>query len=171
MRRRRGRAPGLAAALTALLVLAVAALPAAGRDGDGPVLAVRDADGALLARLPLAERRFALRYRNSVYGSLAEERFVVAEGGRLRLVGLAADELAVLEEYYAVTSPAVRAGPGSRRVWSAPPASPVVLEELRIAATDLGRRTVLVGGHPPLPLWRLVEADPTVVLTVEGAGA
>jgi hypothetical protein len=137
----------------------------------GPALAVRDADGALLARIPLGTGQgFALRYRNSLYGTLAEERFVVAEQGRMRLVELAADQLAVLEEYYAVTQ-AQRTPQGSRRAWVAGPATAVELDELSIAATDLGERTLLVDGRAPLPLWRLVEEDPTVVLRVEGAGA
>jgi hypothetical protein len=171
MHHRRGRSTGLAVALAAGMVLTVALVLASGRDRARPALTVRDGDGALLATVPLPPgRRFALRYRNSVYGTLAEERFVVADGGRFRLVGLAADQLAVLEEYYAVTEPAVRTPPGSRRAWSAPPATDVVLDELSIAATDLGQRTLLVADRPPLPLWQLVDADPTVVLAVEGAG-
>jgi hypothetical protein len=171
MGRPRGRAAGLAVAAVAGLLLAVAIL-IAGRDPAGPALTVRDADGVLLARVPLPSgRRFALRYRNSLYGTLAEEPFVVADRGRMRLVELAADQLAILEEYYAVSEPAVRAPPGSGRAWSAPPARAVVLDELNIAATDLGQRTLLVADRPPLHLWRLVDADPTVVLAVEGAGA
>jgi hypothetical protein len=170
--RRRGWRTGLVAVLLVGGVLAVAVLASTVLDRGRPALTVRDADGALLARVPLpADRGFALRYRNSLYGTLAEERFVIAEQGRLRLVELAADQLAVLEEYYAVKEPAMRAPPGSRRVWVAEPAWPVELAELSIAATELGRRTLLVPGRAPLPLWRLVEADPTVVLQFEGAGA
>jgi hypothetical protein len=172
MDRRRGWRAGLAAVLAVGVVLAVAVLASAVLDRARPALTVRDADGALLARVPLsAGQGFALRYRNSLYGTLAEERFVVAAQGQLRLVELAADQLAVLEEYYAVTEPAMRAPRGSRRAWVATPARTVELPELTIAATDLGERTLLVPGRSPLPLWRLVEADPTVVLQVEGAGA
>src|SRR5919106_2747504 len=172
MNRRRGWRTGLAAVLLVGGVLAVAVVATTVVDRGRPALTVRDADGALLASVPLpADRGFALRYRNSLYGTLAEERFVVAEQGQLRLVELAADQLAVLEEYYAVTEPAMPAPRGSRRTWVAAPARTVALVELTIAATDLGERTLLVPGRSPLPLWRLVEADPTVVLQVEGAGA
>ena len=40
--------------------------------------------------------------RNSIYGTLAEERYRVHEDGRFELVEIAAEQLAVLEEYYAV---------------------------------------------------------------------
>lgn len=166
-----GRIAGLAAALIAGVVVTVTIPPGAGPAGGRPAVTVRDAGGALLTSVPLPpDGRFALRYRNSVYGTLAEERFVAADDGRFRLVELAADQLAVLEEYYAVTRPAVRAPPGGRRAWAAPPARPLELDELRVAATDLGRRTLLVDDRS-VPLWRLVDADPTVVLAVEGAGA
>jgi hypothetical protein len=169
-RMRRGSVGGLAAALLAGAVLVCGALPGMIHD-RGPALTVRDAGGALLATIPLpADKGFALRYRNSLYGTLAEERFVVAEQGQMRLVELAADQLAVLEEYYTVTH-AERAPRGSRRPWVAGPAMPVALDELSIAATDLGERTLLVAGRPPLPLWQLVEDDPTVVLQVEGTGS
>jgi hypothetical protein len=170
---RRGWRAGHAVALIAGMLLAGAILNDAGPwDRDATALTVRDADGLLLARVPLrAGGDFALRYRNSVYGTVAEERFVVADDGALRLVELAADQLAVLEEYYAVTEPPVRAPPASERAWRAAPARPVVLTELSVAATHLGERTLLVDDRAPLPLWRLVDADPTVVLRVEGAGA
>jgi hypothetical protein len=166
-----GRIAGLAAALIAGAVVTVTIPAGADPAWSGPAITIRDAGGAVLASAPLpADGRFALRYRNSVYGTLAEERFVVGDDGRFRLVELAADQLAVLEEYYAVTRPAVRTPPGGRRAWSAPPARPLVLEELRVAATDLGRRTLLVDDRS-LALWRLVDADPTVILTVEGVDA
>jgi hypothetical protein len=162
----RPAAGGLVAALL------VAGVVAAMIQDPRSAITVRDADGALLASIPLADGQgFALQYRNSLYGTLAEERFDVTERGHVRLVDLAADQLAVLEEYYAVTQPAVRAPRGSRRRWVAEPAQAVELAELTIAATDLGERTLLVAGHSPVPLWELVDADPTVVLQVEGAGS
>ena len=170
MGRRRERGAGLAVALIGAVALAVTLPAGAEPVRSGPVLTVRSSQGALLASVPLpADGRFALRYRNSLYGTLAEERFAAGDGGRFRLVELAADQLAVLEEYYEVTAPAERTAAGSGRAWSAPPARPVVLDELRIAATDLGRRTLLAG-DTSVPLWPLVDADPTVVLAVEGAG-
>jgi hypothetical protein len=130
-------------------------------------LGVHLPDGTTLASLPLSrDSSFTLRYRNSLYGTLAEERFVVTDAGELRLVELAADQLAVLEEYYAITEPAHRAG-GSR-TYAAKPAHVPVIEELRIAATDHGERTLLVEGQPPLELWRLVEDDdPSVLLRLD----
>jgi hypothetical protein len=147
-----------------LLGATVAATGAAGaRD---PTLVVRDPGGAVVARLPLADGEFTLSYRNSVYRSLAEERYVVDSRGRIHLAGLAADELAVLEEYYAIDEPAWRAAAGAR-TWMAAPARPVVVERLTVAATDLGRRTLIVDGRRPLELWRLVEdAEPSVHLEV-----
>ena len=168
----RGWRAGHAMALVAGALVAGVILDGELWDRDAPALTVRDADGLLLASVPLrAGGDFALRYRNSVYGTLAEERFVIADDGALRLVELAADQLAVLEEYYAVTEPPVRAPPSSARAWRAPPARPVVLTELSVAATDLGQRTLLVDDRASLPLWQLVDADPTVVLRVEGTGA
>ena len=50
----------------------------------------------------LRGERFAVSYRNSIYGTMAEERYAVLPDRRYRLVEIAADQLAVLEEYYAV---------------------------------------------------------------------
>jgi hypothetical protein len=137
----------------------------------GPAVTVRDGDGALLARVSLPTAEFAVSYRNSLYGTRAEERYRVVDGGRFGLVALAADQLAVLEEYYAVPGP-VRAAPdGDRRAWVADPAGHPVFDELAIAATALGERTLLVPGQAPVPLPPLVAdavADGvTVVLDVE----
>jgi hypothetical protein len=157
----------LATILAAVAVVG-AILVVAGR-GAPAVLAVRDASGTVLAGIPLPDASFTLRYRNSVYESLAEERFVV-EGDRMLLRELAADERAVLEEYYSIDGAARPGGPADARPWTARPADHVSLRELAIAATDLGQRALLVEGSPPLDLWRLVEdRRPTVVLGVEPA--
>jgi hypothetical protein len=133
----------------------------------GPAVTVRDGDGALLAQVSLPAAEFAVSYRNSLYGTVAEERYRVADGGRFGLVELAADQLAVLEEYYAVPGP-VRAAPaGDRRAWVAEPAGHPVFDELAIAATALGERTLLVPGQAPVPLPRLATDEVTVVLDVE----
>jgi len=156
----RGRIAGLAilAALGPLTLTAVAARA-------DPILVVRGPDDRVLAELRLPDRTFTLRYRNSVYRSIAEEHFVVDGSGRIELKGLAADELAVLEEYYAIDSPAWRAGPGAIRTWRADPARRVNIETLIVAATDLGQRTLLVDGEAPLALWRLVgDRSPSVEL-------
>lgn len=132
-------------------------------------IVIRNQNGDVLASLPLEGKRFSVSYRNSIYGTLAEERYVVLPDGRYRLVEIAADQLAVLEEYYAVPGAPQRATQSDRRHWVVPPdpAEPVVLEALSIAATDLGERTVRVPGESPLELWRLVEdKQPYVVLDI-----
>jgi hypothetical protein len=156
----RGRIAGLAI----LAALGPLTLTAAAARAD-PILVVRGPDDRVLAELPLPDRTFTLRYRNSLYRSLAEEHYVVDAVGRIDLVGLAADELAVLEEYYAIHRPAWRAGGGAARTWRADPARDVTIETLIVAGTDLGQRTLLVEGQAPLALWRLVgDRSPSVEL-------
>lgn len=142
----------------------------AGEDEAAKAIVIRSQGGDVLASLPLKGESFAVSYRNSIYGTLAEERYKVLPDGRYRLVEIAADQLAVLEEYYAVPGAPQRAEEPDRREWVVPPdpTEPVVLEALSIAATDLGERTVHVPGKPPLELWRLVEdKQPFVVLDIE----
>jgi hypothetical protein len=155
-------------------VRAVAAVLAAGLLGSGcaaadhgPAVTVRDESGAVLTRVPLPSPGFAVSYRNSVYGTVAEERYRVEPDGRFGLVELAADQVAVLEEYYAVPGPVRPAPDGDRRRWVAPPRDHPVFGELAIAATALGERTLHVPGHPPVPLPPLVTEGVTVVLDVE----
>ena len=152
--------------LAAVLALGLLGSGCAAAD-PGPALTVRDGDGALLTRVPLPAPEFAVSYRNSVYGTLAEERYTAREGGRFRLVELAADQLAVLEEYYAVPGPVRTAPSGDRRRWVAEPRDHPEFGELSIAATALGERTVHVPGQAPIPLPPLVTDGVTVVLDVE----
>jgi hypothetical protein len=160
----RSRWRGRIAGLAILAALAPVTLTAAAASAD-PTLVVRGPDDRVLAELRLADGSFTLRYRNSLYRSLAEERYVVDPAGRIRLVGLAADELAVLEEYYAIDRPAWRADGSAARPWRADPAREVIIETLIVAATDLGQRTLLVEGAAPLELWRLVDdRSPSVEL-------
>jgi hypothetical protein len=157
----RARGGAIGASILACLLLGGATLGHA----PGHVLTVRDEAGADLAQLALpADGAFTLRYRNSVYGSTAEERFV-ADGAAFRLVALAAREVAVLDEYYELAGGPRR---GGRLGWVGAPEQRVVLETLRVAATDLGRRTLVVEGSAPLALWKLAADEaPTVVLTIE----
>lgn len=159
----RGRRAGLAV-VTAFVAGAIGP-SAAGGGGHGTVL-VSDPDGRVLASVPLGDDgTFSLRYRNSLYGTLATERFVALEDGGFALNRLSAQQIAVLEEYYAVGSGPVAIGEGW---WSAEPAYELELEQLRVAATDLGVRTLLVGGEAPVDLWRLVDdAAPSVVISVD----
>ena len=127
-------------------------------------------DGGELARVPLSGDTFAVSYRNSIYGTFAEERYTVQGDGSYRLRQLAADQLAVLEEYYAVPGTPSAAGDTDRRKWVADPdpARPAEFNGLSLAATDLGRRTLHVPGAPPLELWKLVEdSNPFVVLALK----
>lgn len=159
----RGRAAGLAVAVAIGLALADDATR------SSPELVLHGPSGEVLARVALpADETFTLSYRNSLYRSIAEERFTVTDDGSMRLVALAADELAVLEEYYAIDEPATATHAGER-AWAAQPAELVELASLRIAATDLGQRTLLVDGHEPIELWRLVDdPDPSVLLEISG---
>ncbi|GAB3533869.1 hypothetical protein GCM10027403_08580 [Arthrobacter tecti] len=132
-------------------------------------LTVANDDGEL-ARVPLTGDTFAVSYRNSIYETHAEERYEVQAGGSYRLVEIAADQLAVLEEYYGVPGASESAGPDDRRNHVVPPNPdrPVVFDTLSIAATDLGQRTLHVPGEPPLKLWQLVgDHNPFVVLDIK----
>ena len=152
--------------MVAALVAATLAASAIGAGPHGAVV-VTDPDGRTLARLPLgADGDFALRYRNSLYGTRAEERFSVAGDGNFNLVELAAEQLAVLEEYYAVDEAPRGSASGW---WTAAPSHELELDRLRVAATDLGQRSLIVPGQPPLDLWRLVpDSAPSVLITVDG---
>ncbi|HET7409645.1 MAG TPA: hypothetical protein VFJ13_05550 [Paracoccaceae bacterium] len=166
------------AALASLVCLGIAVPGLSAGQDAGARIVIRGHDGGVLASAPLGGVRdgahFAVSYRNSIYGTLAEERYAVLPDGRFRLVQIAADQLAVLEEYYALATAPRRAGGPDRREWVAPPdpapdpARPAVFETLSIAATDLGKRTVHIPGQPPIELWRLAEDEyPFVVLDIE----
>lgn len=159
-----------AAALVAVGGLAGAlGLPLAGASSDPAAVVVTDRDGDVLAEVPLPGDTFAVRYRNSIYGTLAEERYRVHDG-RFALVTLAADQLAVLEEYYAVPAPTAAPEDDRRSYVAAPaPGRAPTFTTLSIAATRLGERTLLVPGRAPVALWRLVDDDPTIVLRIEEA--
>lgn len=160
----RGRSAALAVAIPFLAVAAVAG--GAGLARADPALNVIRSDGSVVERVSLpADRSFTLRYRNSLYGTLAEERFVIDESGSIELVELGAEQLAVLEEYYAVDEPAAQADDGA---WSATPAHAPRTTSLRVAATELGQRTLIVDGQDPIELWQLVQdADPTIILELD----
>ena len=132
---------------------------------------MRDLEGRSLHAVALPDSAFSLRYRNSIYGSLAEERFVVTDDGRIRLRALAAEDPAVLTEYYRLNGEPMRSDGGPDELgWTGVPEQDTVVDELEIAATELGERTLLVRGADPVALWRLVgEGEPGVVLSVERA--
>lgn len=160
---------GLLAALAVIAVAGGVGTVAASGEG-GQAVTVRRPDGALIARVPLDGDTFAVGYRNSIYRTLAEERYRVLPDGRFELVELAAEQVAVLEEYYAVPGAPRPAPRGDRLdfVVEPDPSRPAVFETLRIAATDLGERTLFVPGAEPVPIWqRVVTEDPSVILDIE----
>lgn len=127
-------------------------------------------EGGELATVPLSGMTFAVSYRNSLYGTITEERYAVLPDGSYRLQTIAADEPAVLEEYYAVPAPAVTTEGADRRKWSInpDPAQPALFTRLSIAATDLGQRTVHVEGQASLELFNLVDdTNPFVEMYLE----
>lgn len=131
-------------------------------------LTVRDREGRVLHAVDLPEASFSLRYRNSVYGSVAEERFEVTDDGRIRLRQLAADDPAVLTEYYRLAGAPMRSETGDARAWVGTPELATVVDELSVAATELGERTLVVAGAEPLALWELVGGgSPAVILSAE----
>lgn len=155
-------------AVIVLLASAMAGAAAMARDDGSRWVVVRDRDGAELARAAISSSDgFALRYRNSVYKSIAEEQFEV-EGDHLNLVELRADELAVLEEYYTAVG-ATRSELRSGLTWRIGVERPPIRLPLHVQATALGKRTLLTPDEEVL-LWRLVadRDDTLVVLTVEG---
>ena len=155
-------------ALVALLAASAGGATVAARDAPS-WLVVRDGAGVELARVALPNGgAFGLRYRNSVYGSIAEEWYRV-DGDALILEGLAADELAVLEEYSTAFG-AVDAGRHANRRWLVAVDRPPIELPLRVRATALGERILLVA-DTELALWRLVATrdDTLVVLSVEGS--
>lgn len=122
----------------------------------------------MLHETPLPDSAFTLRYRNSVYGSVAEERFDVTDDGRMRLRELAADDPAVLTEYYQLAEAPMRADDGADRAWVGRPLHDSVIDQLPLAATERGERTLLVPGQPPVELWKLVAGgEPGVLLSVD----
>jgi len=160
----------LVALLVVTTALAGGALAVAASGNGEQSVTVRTANGELIARVPLRGDRFAVSYRNSVYGTFAEERYRVEPDGRFELVEIAADQTAVLEEYYAVPGAPRPAPDGDRRAYVADPDPdrPAVFGVLNIAATDLGERTLWVPGSPPVPVWqRVVSENPTVLLEIE----
>ena len=158
---------GLVAAAVAVSACLACTATVAEPGATGRVVTVRDPGGVLLAQVPLSADTFAVSYRNSVYGTVAEERYRVGVDGGFTLVELAADQLAVLEEYYAVPGPVRPAPDADRRNWVARPGGTARFTDLAIAATRLGERALHVAGNAPVLLAPLAASGPTLVLDVE----
>lgn len=172
---RRGRTsglaiPGLLAAAFGMVAVGLAAggstTAPTGQPGYDWQLVARATNGDVVMRVPLPESRFVLRYRNSVYGSVAEERFAIGPDGQMILVELAADEAAVLDEYYMADRPRPARAGDTRRWWAAPE-SPLAIEQLFVAATQHGQRSLVVENRT-IPLWQVAAPGmPTLMLEVE----
>ena len=137
----------LAAALSSLAVV-----------GGPPHVVARAADGAQVAALPVAGT-FALEYRHSYYREPARETFRVREDGDFELAAISSPSEAVLD-YYEIE------GERSRRDgwWTLRPAHPARFGEMALAATAVGRRT-LVSGTRRAPLY---GGDVHLRIAVEG---
>lgn len=127
-----------------LLAAAVGGLALA---GGTPHVVARSAGGEVVAdvRLP-ASGTFALDYRHSYHRQPARETFRATDGG-FELVAISSPSQAVLD-YYEID------GARERRdgVWTLRPARPARFDSMALAATAVGRRT-LVAGSRRVPLY------------------
>jgi hypothetical protein len=151
--------PAVAAAAVAL-----AAGGAAVR-ADGPARVVAtDRDGRTVAELELPRTgAFELAYRHSYYRRPALERFVAGEDGAFRLVEIASPSEAVLD-YYDVAGAKRR----SDGWWRLRLARPVRFSRMPLAATAVGRRTLVAGGERA-PLFRRDGRASHLTIAVEGS--
>jgi hypothetical protein len=128
------------------LLLAVA-LGAMALTGGAPHVVARSADGGVVADLRLPPSGvFALEYRHSYYRQPARETFR-ATGDGFELVAISSPSQAVLD-YYEIDG--ARERRGGR--WTLRPARPAEFETMALAATAVGRRT-LVAGTERVPLY------------------
>jgi hypothetical protein len=150
----------------------VAALAAAALGGgaavawsDGPARVVaHDRAGGTVASLSLpSSGTFALAYRHSYYGRPAVERFRALPGGGFELLSIASPSRAVLDYYEADGSRARRGG-----WWTLRLTRPVRFREMPLAATAVGRRT-LVAGSRRAPLWGAGGDARHLTIAVEGS--
>lgn len=150
-------------ALALAVVVAVLAAVAGRADGPARVVA-HERDGGAVAELPLPRSgAFALTYRHSYYRRPAEERFVAAEDGSFRLVEIRSPSEAVLD-YYEIEGTRMRRGGW----WTLRLARPARFERMPLAATAVGRRT-LVAGDQRAPLYRSDGRAAHLTIAVEGS--
>ena len=127
--------------------------------GDDPAVVVADERGREVANVPLPEAgRFALSYRHSVYRAEVTETFAVADGG-FRLVAIASPSEAVLD-YYELEGRRV-----AEHGWRLEPAATPRLEALPLVATEVGRRTLVVGDRR-VPLFTPGGSPAHLVLSI-----
>ncbi len=113
---------------------------AAAVQAGGPARVVAtDRDGRIVAELP-AEQGFELAYRHSYYRQPAVERFRIAGAG-FELTEIASPSEAVLDYYEAEGTRTRRDG-----WWTLKLAKPARFGEMPLAATAVGRRTLVADG-------------------------
>jgi hypothetical protein len=150
-------------AVPAAALAAVALAGGAAVSADGPPRVVaQDRDGDTVAELALPRSgTFALTYRHSYYRRPAVERFAAADDGSFRLVEITSPSEAVLE-YYDVEGARARRGGW----WTLKLARPVRFTKMALAATAVGRRTLVADGRR-VPLYRGGRAR-HLTIAVEG---
>jgi len=153
------------AAVPAAAVIAAALAGGAVVSADGPPRVVaHDPDGSTVAELALPRSgTFALTYRHSYYRRPAVERFAVARDGSFRLVEIASPSEAVLD-YYDVPGMKRRA----RGWWTLKLSHPARFTRMALAATALGRRTLVADGRR-VPLFRRDGRAAHLTIAVEGS--
>ena len=151
-------------AVPAVAAVAVALAGGAVVRADGPPRVVAtDRDGDTVAELALPRSgAFELTYRHSYYRRPAVERFTTADDGAFRLVEIASPSEAVLE-YYDVQGAHRRSGGW----WRLKLARPVRFTRMALAATAVGRRTLVAGGARE-PLFREDGRAVHLTIAVEG---
>ena len=147
----------------AAVLAAFAGGAAVGADGPPQVVA-QDRDGGTVAALDLPRSgAFALTYRHSYYRRPAVERFVAGGDGSFRLVEIASPSEAVLD-YYDVEGARSRSGGW----WRLRLARPARFTRMALAATAVGRRTLVAGGERK-PLFRRDGRAAHLTIAVEGS--
>lgn len=138
-----GRHPLLAAAAVAAGLAGAAGVVVTSQAGAPARVVAHDRDGGTVAELALPRSgAFALAYRHSYYRRPAVERFRAGAGGSFRLVAISSPSEAVLD-YYDVAGARTRRGGW----WTLRLARPAGFRELPLAATAVGRRTLVAGGR------------------------
>ena len=128
------------------LLLAVA-LGALAITGGSPHVVARAADGDVVAELRLPPSgEFALEYLHSYYRRPARETFRATSDG-FELVAVSSPSEAVLDYYEIAGARELRGGR-----WTLRPARRARFETMALAATAVGRRT-LVAGAERVPLY------------------
>jgi hypothetical protein len=127
----------------ALAALAFAAGAAVARSDGGARVVAHDRGGDTVAELRLpASGAFALTYRHSYYRRPAIERFRARSDGGFELVAIASPSQAVLDYYEADGTRSRRGG-----WWTLRLARPARFGTMALAATAVGRRTLVAGGE------------------------